>query len=59
VGVGWGEGIHRSDGSRVFYQDLLRLLGIGTESEKRPQQEVCYRAGDETRRMDLEKWRER
>jgi hypothetical protein len=40
----------------VFHQDLLSPLGIGTESEKRLQQVVCYRFEDGT--LDMEKRRE-
>lgn len=43
--------------SRVFYQDLLNHLEIRTESEEKPQNVVCYRAGDEPWGLDLEEWR--
>lgn len=32
----------------IFYQGLLSPLGMGAESEERPQPMVCYRASDET-----------
>lgn len=32
----------------MVHQDLLSSLGIGAESEERPQDIVCCRAGDET-----------
>ena len=43
----------------MFYQDLLNRLETGAESEERPQQVVCYRAGDDAWELDLEQWRER
>lgn len=38
----------------MFHQDLLNHLGMGAESEKKPEQVVCYRDGDETEGLDLE-----
>lgn len=38
---------------RVFHQDLFSPLGMGAESEKRPQQMVCYRPGDEPEGLDV------
>jgi hypothetical protein len=43
-------------GSSPGYVDSL---GIGSESEGRPQQRVCYRAVDESWGLDWEEWRER
>lgn len=37
---------------------LLSPLRIGTESEEKPQQVICSRAGDETRGLDMEGRRE-
>lgn len=42
---GRAEEVHGEEGKRVFHQDLLIFLGVGAESEERPQQIVCYRAG--------------
>lgn len=50
--------VHGEEGKRVFHQDLLISLGMGAESEERPQQIVCYRAGRETRELDLGERRE-
>lgn len=44
---------------RVFHQDLFSPLGMVAESEKRPQQMVCYRPGDEPEGLDVGGWRER
>lgn len=30
----------------MFHHDLLRSLGMGAESNRRPQQVICYRVGD-------------
>lgn len=43
-----GEGVHKRGESRVCHQGLCSSLGTRAESEERPQQLVCYRAGDET-----------
>lgn len=46
--MGWeGEVGHMRKKTWVFHQDLVDPLGIGAASEERPQQKVCYRAGDE------------
>lgn len=46
--------------NRVFSQDLLSPLGIGAKSEKQwPQKVFCYRSGDNTGRLKLEKRRDR
>lgn len=49
--------IHRREESKVFHQDLLSLLGIGAESEERPQQLVGYKPGDESGGLDLKERR--
>lgn len=41
----------------MFYQDLLSPLGMRTEDDDWSQQVVYYRAGNETRGLDLEKRR--
>jgi len=41
----------------MFYQYLLSSLGMRIESEGRPQQVVCYRAGDEPGGFDMEERR--
>lgn len=47
---GWvTEGFHRRKESRVFYQDLLSLLGMGAENE-RPRQVQSWGLGLERRR---------
>lgn len=40
----------------MSYQDLPQ--GMGAENEVRPQQAVCYRAGDKTKGLDLEECEE-
>lgn len=65
MGIGWG-------GLRVFtytkkagYSSrtcLVSPLGMGSESEERPEQKVLYRAGgagSEAEGLGLEKWKER
>lgn len=44
MGMGWGlaERVNRKQISKAFYQDLPSPLGMGTESEPRSQQLVCY-----------------
>lgn len=43
----------------MFHKDLLSPLEMGTECEEK-NRKVCYRAGDETRRLDLEEeWRKK
>lgn len=42
----------------MFYQDMFSPLGMGTDSEERLQQVVCYRDGDETEGLDLQEGRE-
>lgn len=42
---GRAEPVHIREKNRAFQQDLLSLLGMGTEREERPQQVVYYRAG--------------
>jgi hypothetical protein len=39
----------------MFFQNLLGLIERRIESEKKPQQEVWYRAGSKTEELDLEK----
>lgn len=34
---------------------MIHVLGMGSERNGRPKQILCYRAGDETGRLDLEK----
>lgn len=46
------EGVHRMEESRAFHQDLLSPLEVGSESEMRPQQMVCYRAGEQPEGLD-------
>ena len=41
----------------MFHQDPLSPLGMGAESEERPQQKSCYRPGDETGRLGMEERR--
>lgn len=36
-----------------FYQDMLSVLGMGPDSEEKPQQVVCYRTGDEMDTLDM------
>lgn len=48
-----------SDKSRLFHQNQLSSLEMGAESEERPKQKLCYKAGDENGELDLEGWRER
>lgn len=43
----------------MFYQDLLRSLRIGAESEVRQEQHVCFRAWDEKGEKNLEERRRR
>lgn len=47
------EEVHRRRKSKVSYQYLYSSLGIGPESEERPQKLVCYGAGDETGILDV------
>lgn len=42
----------------MFHQDLLSPLGMVLESEGRPRQAICYRAADETGKLDMEERRE-
>lgn len=46
------------EGSRVFHQDLLSPLDIGSEREERPHHVVCYSAGKGTKGLDMEVLRE-
>lgn len=51
---GWARReIWREGGKQGIPEDLVSPLGVGAESEERPQK-VCYRAGDETGGLDLE-----
>lgn len=50
VGTEW---VPKRDESKIFYQDLLRPLGIGTENEESSQHDVCYRSGHETGELDF------
>lgn len=52
---GRSERVHKKKESKVFYQCLLSHLRIEIESEEKPQQIICYRAGDRTGRLDVEK----
>lgn len=38
----------------MFHQDLLNPLGMGTQSEERLLQMICYSTGDEAGELDLE-----
>lgn len=49
---------HRRKKSRVFYQDILSHLRMGTESEERPQQVVYCRAGDENGGLGIQERRQ-
>lgn len=49
AGGGVAERVHSREECRAFHQDLLRPLGLREVSGKRPQQEVCYGAGDGVR----------
>lgn len=40
------EEVHRIERSRLFYQDLLSPLEMGTECEESLRQMICYRAED-------------
>lgn len=51
------EEVYRREGSRVFPQDLLSSLGMGTESKERPLQVVCYRVGCEPGGLHLRRGR--
>lgn len=44
-------------GSKAVGEALLSSLGTGAGRKERPQQVVCYRAGDKTGEMELEKRR--
>lgn len=52
------ERVLRREESRVLHKDLFSPLGMGAESEKRPQQMVCYRPADEPEGLDVG-WRDR
>lgn len=54
-GDGVGDGLKESTGGSKegIKQDLLSILGVGTESEERPQQVICYRVVDETGGLDI------
>lgn len=54
---GVSEEVHRREESWVFRQDQLSAQRKGTKSEERPQQVVCYRAGNETGGLDMEERR--
>lgn len=58
-GIMGTEGIHKTEEIRVSHQDLLHSLGMGSESEQKSKQKVCYLAGDETRGLESEEWRVR
>lgn len=51
--------VHLGEESRVFRQVVLSSLGKGSESEKRPQQKICYRAEYDTGVLNLEELRKR
>lgn len=53
------EGVQWKEEIRALNHDLLSLLGMGTESEKMPQQVVCCRAVGDTGGLDLQEWRVR
>lgn len=64
LGFGWigssrGIFLRRSKSGYFIRVCLLICMGMRANSEKRPQQKICYRTGDETRGLDLEKWRKR
>lgn len=48
------EELHRREESKVFLQELICALGPGPESEEKPPQVVCSRAGDEIEELDVE-----
>lgn len=57
----WGNGaewVYTREKSRVFHQILPSLMRMGAENEKRPQQVVSHRAGDESIRLDMQERRE-
>lgn len=45
-GCGCAERVHRKKESRVFHEDLISALEMGSESEERSQQMFCYTMGD-------------
>ena len=47
------EEVHRRKKSWVSHQSLHSSLGMGPESEERPQKLVCYGAEDETGILDV------
>lgn len=55
--LGEFEGVQGWEESSVFHQDLLSPLGMRAESEERPQQVACCRAGDEAGGLDMQRER--
>ena len=47
-------GVYKRKESKISHKDQFNLLGMRTESEERPQQVVCHRAGRGTGMLDLE-----
>lgn len=54
LGACMANGVQWKEENRVFNQDLLDLLGMGADSEERPQLVVCYRPGDQIRGFEGE-----
>lgn len=48
----------RAGKREVEGEDHCDLLEVGSEKKGRPNQVACYRAGDETGKMDLERRRQ-
>lgn len=56
--MGWGgQGVHWREECWII-RFCFFLWELGAESEQKSHQVVCYRAGNETRGLDME-WRER
>lgn len=51
--------VYRREKSRMFLQNLLSPLGMGSEREERLKQVICYRAGDESEGLVLEERKKR
>lgn len=46
--------VHRKEENWLYHEGYQSLQGIESEKEDRPLQVVCYRAGDEMGRVELE-----
>lgn len=55
---GISEWVHRSEERRVFHQDLICPLEMGTKNKVRVQQRVCYKPEDEIQELNLEEHRD-